>query len=69
MAIKQDPTEATREMKDALKEHRLEQYRAQIFSLEMDLAAYTALGEEAKAEKTREAIDSGKKAYAAVEVM
>lgn len=59
----------TEETKALLKAQRLEQYSAQIYSLEMDLAAYNALGDEENATKTIQSIESGKKAFAAVEAM
>lgn len=59
----------TQEMKDHLKEQRLEQYRVQIFNLEMDLVAFEALKDESNIAKTKQSLEAGKKAYAAVEAM
>jgi hypothetical protein len=59
----------TQDMKDILKEQRLEDYRAQIFNLEMDLVAFEAIEDETMISKTKKSLEAGKKAYAAVEAM
>lgn len=61
--------EISTELKNQLKQQRLDQYRAQIFSLQMDLAAYEAIGEQTMIDQTKKSIESGEKAYAAVEAM
>lgn len=57
-------------MKVKLKEQRLNQYRAQIFTLEMDLVALRAVDKKSELIETTEvALDDLQKAFAAVEAM
>lgn len=57
------------ELKDKLKQQRLDQYRVQIYNLKMDLSAYEAIGDQEMIEHTKRGIESGEKAYKAVEEM
>lgn len=57
------------ELKDKMKEQRLNQYRQQIFTLQMDKVALESVGNTAEAEKAQKAIDDLEKAFAAIEVM
>lgn len=57
------------ELREKMKEQRLNQYRTQIFTLEMDLKALDAVGNTAEAVKVKQSIEDLTKAYAAVEVM
>lgn len=63
--------EIPQELKDKMKEQRLNQLHQQLFSLKMDLASFEAIGERAKTEieRTKQAIEDGEKAYAAVGAM
>lgn len=61
--------EIEKELKDKLKQQRLDQYKMQIFNLEMDLAAHQALADMGSIERTQKAIEDGRKAYKAVEAM
>lgn len=56
-------------LKDKMKEQRLNQYKQQMFTLEMDVAALTAIGDTEGVETTQKYLDSIKKAFAAVEVI
>ena len=61
--------EIPQELKEKLKQQRLDQYRAQIYNLQMDLAAYEAIGDQQMIEHTKQGIEAGEKAYKAVEGM
>lgn len=61
--------EIEQELKDKLKKQRLEQYKSQLFNLEMDLSAYESFGDTKAIEQTKAAIEQGRKAYKAVEAM
>lgn len=61
--------EIPEDMKKRMKEERLKQYQAQLFNLKMDLAAYTAVGDEEMISKTQVAIQQGEAAFRAVEEM
>lgn len=61
--------EISQEIKDRMKQERLTQYQAQLYSLEMDLKAYEAVGDQNMIEQTQKAIEQGKKAYQAVKGM
>ncbi len=54
-------------LKEKMKEQRLNQYKQQLFALEMDLVALTAIGDPT--EQVKKTIEGIKKAYAAIEVM
>lgn len=57
----------SQELKDKLKQQRLDQYRVQVYNLQMDLAASEAIGDKQMIEHTKKAIEDGHKAYKAVE--
>lgn len=57
------------ELKDKMIEQRLNQYRQQIFTLQMDKVALESVGNTAEAEKAQKSIDDLEKAFAAIEVM
>ena len=56
-------------LKDKMKEQRLNQYRSQLFALEMDKAALEAVDKQAEAAQAQSAIEELLKAYIAVELM
>lgn len=58
--------EIEKELKDKLKQQRLDQYKMQLYSLEMDLVAFTAIGDEEAIRQTKERLEHGRKAYQAV---
>ncbi|OAS17465.1 hypothetical protein [Paenibacillus oryzisoli] len=59
----------SQELKDQLKENRLDQYRARIFNLQMDLALYESANDKEMIDKTQKALETGMQAYAVVEAM
>lgn len=59
----------TQEQKEKMINRRLEEYTAKIFSLEMDLKALTAIGDEAGVSTTNQRIEFLRKAYEAVKEM
>lgn len=61
--------ELDKAVKEELKRKRLEQYKIQLYNLQMDLAAFEAIGDQEMIQKTKEAIEQGLKAYNAVEAM
>jgi flagellar biosynthesis chaperone FliJ len=56
-------------LKEKMKEQRLSQYQQQIFTLEMDIAALEAVGDEKGLEKAKKSLEDLHKAYAAVEAI
>jgi hypothetical protein len=61
--------EIEQEMKDQMKEHRLNQYKQQIFTLQMDIVALKAVGDKEGLLKAGKSLEGLEKAFAAVEVM
>ena len=61
--------ELTKEQKEKMINRRLEEYRTKIFSLEMDLNALTAIGDEEGIKTTNQRIESLRKATKAIEEM
>lgn len=59
----------SRELKEQMINQRLEQYRHQLFSLEMNRVAFEATGEQGALEDTLTQIENVKAAYRAVEGM
>lgn len=59
----------TKEQKEKMINRRLEEYSAKIFSLEMDLKALVAIGDEEGVNTINKRLDSLRKAYKAVEEM
>lgn len=63
------PFEIDAEVKQQLRAARLNQYKNQIYALQMDLAAFEAIDDEANIKFTKKALEEGIKAYQAVEAM
>lgn len=61
--------ELTDEQKAQLKLERLQQYSVRIFGMRMDIAAYTAVGDDARLEAAEKALDDLITAYQAVEAL
>lgn len=57
------------EMKAQLKADRLNQYRTRIFNVEMDIVAYTAVGDAGRLELAKKNLDDFLLSYYAVEAM
>lgn len=61
--------ELTKEQKEAMIIQRLEQYKQQVFSLEMDRTALESVGDKEGIKSIDERIEALRKAYKAVEGM
>ena len=61
--------ELTKEQKEAMIVQRLEQYKQQIFSLQMDRVALESAGDEEGCKSIDKRIEALRKAYTAVEGM
>jgi len=61
--------EIEQDLKDRLKRQRLDQYKAQAFTLQMDIAALKAVGDVVELRKAEQALESVIKAYNVVEVL
>lgn len=59
----------TPEMKDHLKTERLTQYMARMFQMQMDIAAYEAVGDEERLQLAQKQLETLTTAYDAVSVM
>lgn len=57
------------EMKDNLKADRLRDYQAQMFILQMDVAALEAIGDTENSELCKQSLDMLGKSYKAVEAL
>lgn len=57
------------ELKEKLKSDRLQDYEAQMFILQMDIAALEAIGDTENAERCKESLSMMEKSYAAVEAL
>jgi hypothetical protein len=57
------------ELRDKLKSQRLEDYQAQMFILQMDIAALEAIGDAEKVEMCKSTLDMMQKSYKAVEAL
>jgi hypothetical protein len=57
------------ELKDKLKAQRLEDYQAQMFILQMDIAALEAIGDTENVEKCKTTLDMMQKSFKAVEAL
>lgn len=57
------------EVKETMKSKRLEQYQVQIFAIEMDIVAFTAVGDTEQVVKSEKELAILQQAYAAVEAM
>jgi hypothetical protein len=57
------------ELRDKLKAQRLEDYQAQMFILQMDIAALEAIGDTENIEKCKTTLDMMQKSYKAVEAL
>ena len=61
--------ELTQEQKEKMIRHRLDEYKAKIFTLEMDRSALEAIGDDNGVKNTEQHIEALRKAYEAVERM
>lgn len=57
------------ELKAHMKSERLQQYRARIFSIEMDVVAYTAVGDNVRLEQAQKNLADLLLSYQAIEAM
>lgn len=57
------------ELKDRLKSERLADYEAQIFIIQMDIAALEAIGDTENLDKCKKTLDMMQKSYDAVAVL
>lgn len=69
MATSQPIPEITDEMKDVMKSERLTQYKARIYNLQMDIAAYQAVNDSTRLEMSEKNLDDLVISYYAVEAM
>lgn len=56
-------------LKEKMKEQRLSQYQQQIFTLEMDVVALEAIGDDQGLQKAKKSLEDLHKAYEAVEAI
>lgn len=57
------------EVKAHMKAERLQQYRSRIFSIEMDVVAYTAVGDKVRLEQAEKNLRDFTASYYAIEAM
>lgn len=58
-----------KELQEQLKADRLQQYRARIFAVQMDIEAYQAIGDKEKMAQTQKSLNDFIAAYYAIEGM